>query len=56
MIHVGPVYKSPPDELIDRWAMTRTSDTARSPDMRVTWTDYFGEEHEIKFETPCSYE
>ena len=54
MKHVGPLYEMPPEDLIYYYG-GETDDTARSPDMRVTWTDYFGENHEIKFETPCSY-
>ena len=56
MKHVGPLYEMPPEDLIMYVRYSKTDDTARSRDMRVTWTDYFGENHEIKFETPCSYE
>ena len=56
MIHVGPLYEMPPEDYIDFDFYSGTQDVARSPDMRVTWTDYFGEKHEIKFEGPCSYE
>lgn len=59
MIHVGPLYEMPPEDyeyIRSLEVSTGTHDTARSPDMRVTWTDYFGEKHEIKFEGPCSYE
>ena len=57
MIHVGPLYEMPPEDIIDILeGDTGTHDTARSPDMRVEWTDYFGEKHEIKFEGSCSYE